>query len=478
MPYSGSDDSPSKPRRSIDRLPTNRSSEDSSEEYRPRSDIPHELTHNILTIPGELFDSIARHVPPQDLCHLRLVSRVVAARVLDVYTEVHFTKRFFLLYRESLETLAKIAESEYFGRQLKKVVLCVDELPPAAIEDITRSEIEEASSAMVQVGGSSSRIGKDMREQLLPLAGQDVRRYHKDEDVSPALLFKIFKQLRRLGNTPAVQVTTADLLSRKPSMYQTFSKEARAKLAVKPESNLPTFARIMAVIAQSNLRVTELDMCPGEMDWMICGSAFGVPLYTALRYEQIWRETKAAFKSLRKLKISMGELEEHTRENGKHTVTDSRRMAEVFAGMRSLEELVLRQDARNAGLAPDLRLGKPFLALTFPSLRDLTLDGWEIDLRDLPAFLKRQPKLERLRLNLCELTHAITHPAKRADGTFDTIAKRLRNATAIPVVIVTGGIYFIEENVENAEYKFCADSASKAGEEVKGQETYEKVASW
>lgn len=206
--------------------------------------------------------------------------------------------------------------------------------------------------------------------------------------------------------------------------------------------------------------------------------AFGVPLYTAMRCEQPRRETKAVFKSLRKLKISMGELREHTAENGEYRKEDCQLMAAAFADMQSLEELILRQDARNAWVDPNLQLGKPFLALNFSSLRDLTLDGWEIDLRDLPAFLSRQPRLERVRLDLCELTYATTHPVQQADGTFDTIAKRLRDATSVSVVIVTGGIYFIEENIDITEFKFRADSASKAGEEVKGWETYEKVASW
>ena len=439
--------------------------------------------HGILTIPPELFDDIARHARPQDLCALRLVSRDVAARVLKVYTEVHFTERSFLLYRESLQTLTEIVGSEYFGRQLKKVVLCVDELPPAAIQDIPRAEMEEAISILAEAGGRLAEIGQEMREQALPLAGQDIRLHHKNDEIqqSWSMLYDAFEQLRRLGNSPAVQVTTADLLSRKPRMYDTFSDQARSELWVNPKSNQRNFSILMAAIFESGLRVTELDMCPGEMDWMIWRRAFGVPLYTALRHDHVRilrNDVASVFKSLRKLKINMGELQEHTAEQGKNTEMDFAHMAEVFAGMDVLEELVLRQDARNAGFAPDLWLGKPFLALSFLSLRNLTLDGWEIDLRDLPAFLARQPRLERVRLSLCELTHALAHPAQQANAPDGSVARRLREATSVPVVIVTGSVYFVDENIDIAEYKFHADSASKADEEVQGWDTLEIVESW
>lgn len=91
----------------------------------------------MLTLPPEMFEYVARHVDPKDLCTLRLVNRECASRVLKAYTDAHFTERSFLLYKESLQTLVDIARSKYFGPRLRKVVLCVDRMPGTGFDTMS-----------------------------------------------------------------------------------------------------------------------------------------------------------------------------------------------------------------------------------------------------------------------------------------------------------------------------------------------------
>lgn len=59
-----------------------------------------------------------------------------------------------------------------------------------------------------------------------------------------------------------------------------------------------------------------------------------------------------------------------------------------------------------------------------------------------------------------------------------TIAGRLRDRSAVQTVIVTYSAYFIGENIDWPEYKFRADSASRADEEIAGRDTDLKVEGW
>lgn len=81
------------------------------------------------------------------------------------------------------------------------------------------------------------------------------------EDTDFALLYEAFRCLRRCGNRRAVHVSTVGMVSRPPRFCSTL-----IDLAMRPRSNAYHFAGLVVTLVDSGIRLTELDLCPGEID--------------------------------------------------------------------------------------------------------------------------------------------------------------------------------------------------------------------
>ncbi len=85
----------------------------------------------ILSLPTELFESVARFACPRDLLAFRLASRAVQERTFDVFLDVHFSTYATLLsYEHSLRTLLAISSNVRFARAMKKIIFCTESMRP------------------------------------------------------------------------------------------------------------------------------------------------------------------------------------------------------------------------------------------------------------------------------------------------------------------------------------------------------------
>jgi hypothetical protein len=86
-------------------------------------------TPTLLGLPPEMFELVARSAEPKDLLAMRLIDREARDKTQRTFEQVYFTYRAFLLSsEESLRTLFKISSHNIFGRTLREVSLCVEQI--------------------------------------------------------------------------------------------------------------------------------------------------------------------------------------------------------------------------------------------------------------------------------------------------------------------------------------------------------------
>ena len=424
--------------------------------------------HNILTIPTELFDIVVEHVSPQDLCALRLVSKEAAARILKAYTAAHFTERSSLLYKDSLQTLADIADSEYFGRQVKSIVLCVDEPAPPPVQDWSDSKFERALIEIYDDDIGAIDVARALRPYLKKELGTRPPKPDLREKVDYRFLETVFRRFRRIGVLPTVRLTNIGQDSRPPCGSAKLRADAGAELKIDTVANGSKFIGVITALMSSNIRVTEFDVTPEHTGGLRGARSFGVPLYTIIRKHSIRAYVVSVFRHLRKLKISIAEDEDHNYEGGRNAEKDADNLVEVLEHSPLLEEFVLFQDARNGGLTPSLHLHKRFFKLRFPALRYMAFVYCEIDLPDLRDFVLHQPRLEEVVVEVCMLAFMRTHPQEHADGKVDSVARRIRGESTVKSVKVICSGYYLEEDIDCPWDTTRADSLSSVDREIPG----------
>lgn len=159
------------------------------------------MSNNILTIPPELFDLVARFAQPCDLLALRLVCREASEKVHDVFRDVHFSTCAVLFSSEdSLRTLLSVARQElFFSRAVRKIIFCpnvVDDeadgssyVPPPDIHECQKLAVAESDrlillgldlELLVQVFATLAQRGKVVEVQIANYPSDDQGRSKSD----------------------------------------------------------------------------------------------------------------------------------------------------------------------------------------------------------------------------------------------------------------------------------------------------------
>lgn len=381
--------------------------------------------HNILTIPLELFERIAQVAEPEDLLNLRLVSREARDNVKRTFIERHFTRRMFLLCcEESLKTLLAIAEHPEFGRTMRTVMLCNEEVPgPEHVMiregDYPRVEIEAKHPMDARILAClQDREWHRLREEQEEF-------FARDGDIE--VLTSIFSAFRLNGNTPAVDLIgliSSDMSARGARTLELLSGR---ELFWGEDKTRPLYGPLCAV-SKAAFPLTELSIGYGNFHWSF---------YQLVRDSKTKAAADSIFPSLRKLRIRSDHADHVT----------GVKIAEVVAllgGCTQLEELCFRffqQSSDEAEYAGHDEFVTAFLdRIALPDLKRLVLQRWALPFHGLVAFLNRHDKLASVILRLCNL-HGIEHHEKGVNtnhGSQDgSVACLLQDATGLRDVVAT-----------------------------------------
>lgn len=324
-----------------------------------------------------------------DLLSLRLVSRECSGKVHRTFKKVHFTEKAFLLANEeSLRTLFAITQNEDFGKAIKSLVFCVDELP--RFED----------SAYASFLHDPESTGEDTSSALAErqIVGEDYVRLHrqqmdfKDHEYDLYLLTTICAQLRRNGNCPAIQIKSKWDMER-PAVGQQVLERLTGEELTCPDFDIRPNHTVLKALDLSGLNPTNLAISSVDCRWS----------FNQLGMNRDLRDKSAnIFANLTHLDLCWtlhdadGYYDEHP-----EAVTEIFDLVSSPPDLKSLRLQTL--DEGDPSENGDEALLDLVLGHVFEELQALALEGFVVRFAALVQFLRNHPKLETLGISHCEI---------------------------------------------------------------------------
>lgn len=349
--------------------------------------------HNLLTIPPEILEAIAKEADPRGLKNLRLVCREVAAIIGKVYLEVLFTKRAFLLgSKSSMATLKQLSEHEVYGTKLRKLVLCVDHIKRRKNMIYWSVWLERRTDAL----SVSEQAQKD--RDLAWFNDYEFRRKNGPEDS----LLEVFSNLKKHGNSNVeLEITQALMTSYFIKDYKYGWMTDRWDRDT--GSEIEYFESLFRSLINSGIQLrcfkaNGKNYAMGALDvWWI------VDFTNWLWADNLLELAKTAFGSVQELhlssRVTSGVISLDAPEFNFDGVIDT------FANSSNLQTLVLRVGTTRsfpyvacASNPINEPLGHSVLIANFPALKCLTLDGFTLRCPSFIEFLGRHQKLEHCNL--------------------------------------------------------------------------------
>jgi hypothetical protein len=336
----------------------------------------------LLSIPPEVFELIARSVEPRDLLALRKTKRDAKNKTERTFAKVHFSERAFLLSSEdSLHVLLEIVKHPSYGRALKTLVFCVDEVSPREDDDRPAEHL--------------SFDERDDREVTAELRRKHIvkRKEFRDKGNDLHLLVTIFSYLRRIENAhvPAIEVCAekvpvfwaddtelpgpyrsalgAKTLRRRYGNCQAEMKDPRGVLIVIQAVQLSSFPAWSVSISHDS--------------W----------IHLICRFPEKFEAAGDVFHGLRRLNLDFI-----------HAIEFSARIMQLLGLIKScqaLQELsfgsgIIKGDLKRTHVVG--LVAADLLEATFPTLMEVELKGLLINCDSLLEFVRRHATLQRLRL--------------------------------------------------------------------------------
>ena len=340
--------------------------------------------HNILTIPHELLERIADYVDLSDLFALRLINKECTARVLRVFKKRYFAGRAFLIYSEdSLRNLLDLTRHEDFGPAVRKLALCVDELP----------EMRDSNHQYYRNHGT---LGEDVlqttRMRLRSQATTYVKYLEKQETSKEqeddlCRLTTIFSEFRRSGNNPDIAVTSIQDWHDNVSGLAVL-EELTGEDLVPPKKPSWSISVVLNALALSCMKPRSLSIV-GPLVWSI---------YSLVTSKCMRSAAASVFENLTQLDLSWtGGFNYGSYEVAK--VVDLLTHSKNFKDLRLA---LMNVAAFGAGTVEELLISR-ILRTSFPALTQLDLNFVLFNFQDLVTFVRKNPKLDKVWLDCVDV---------------------------------------------------------------------------
>ena len=368
-------------------------------------------SHNILTIPPEVFERIAEEADPEVLLALRLVSKETDERVFRTHLKTHFSERAFLLSSEdSLRTLLAISENETFARALDTVELCIDDIPsedhPCHVNR-TRAPLHELTLR--------ERIQRTQQDPMRKFICERQEQF-RQRDGDLHLLTIIFSRFKLLDHDVEVKVVDKYEACECPNQQKTLEALSGQELIWTEDDQRPVTI-VLEALALSGLRI---DAFTTRFD------NFGWPIHALTDTPQRAMYSTRVFQHLKKLHLNT------EFEHSAPSVNALIAFANLMSSASLIEDLLIEEwtlpwreshphtyDLAVRGISQCLRDN-------FPALKLLIVQGFDIPQEELVSIIERHPKLEELHFH-AHYTHnpyapvGVIYAAENDDLRFPTV---------------------------------------------------------
>lgn len=368
--------------------------------------------HSIVTIPPELLERIVQVADPHDLLALRLVSREVHARIERVFVKAHFSERAFLLCSiHSLTTLLETAEHPVYGKSMRKVLICGDEIPSPEAEWPGNPAFDPAQDQRTEEQKQQHKAWCELQDAM----------QHSGVDMHTLAI--IFARFRQKGTPVEVQITeTFWLTSKRPARgYGTLRCETGRRPYVLFGDEARPVCKVLDALAISQLPITRFSV--DYDNWAL--------LLPDMLWETADEEImRTAFRTLKSLKLRFA--------FGSGDDTRSDKLVNIIESITGLEELVLGIDAPRpySRQFPGNEIFASRLFRTnLSAVKEIHLEGFLLDFCDLVDFLRRHPSVEVAHFCCSRFVDAKDLSLAERENR-QLFEKALRMRTSIPSVLV------------------------------------------
>ena len=332
-------------------------------------------SQRLVTLPAETFERIAQLAHPQDLLQLRLTCRAAAEKAKRTFIQAYFTERAFLVSNEdSLRCLLAIAEDQILGHAMKKIILCVEEVPDPA-NDLywyprQREQVRHADAMM------KWRTAHEVQTRM------------RDQNVNLHLLTIIFARFRNLNNVVEVKLMDQGDTTVMARGTRSFELLTGQKLQLPDTGDSRAVDTVLEALVLSGLPVETLSVRFDDWDWN---------RYWLVHTEITKAQSTNVFQNVKQLNMQPA-LEFEVREGATY------QFVHLIASAPNLKSLTLQAGGfysadtvrDNDDDVMDLLTQKHLPALEVLQLRQL-----RFRFMDMVHFLRRHDSINRVAFNSC-----------------------------------------------------------------------------
>lgn len=337
-------------------------------------------SHNILTIPLELFERIADEVDGKDLLTLRLVSKETDQKMFRTYLNLHFTERAFLLSSmESLYTLIAIAEHEPFAKSLRRLDLCIEEIPD---RDHT---VHEARGPVAQptklqtfareLQARSSRHWDGIADMQAAITGNDIDLH---------LLTVAFARLRRWQKLREIRLVDLPFACETPQRYRKLEKLS-GQTMIWREKDERLVSLLFDALSMSLLKIES---------FVVQFDNYHIDFTAMVNTQLHFSNTVTIFSHLKKLHLQIDTLATFPEEGEVNKFVEALGKATLVEDLSLVLDCNYWSDGLPLMFKTMVRSICQCLKAGFFELKFLELQGFDMQYRDLKDMLSSLKKLE------------------------------------------------------------------------------------
>jgi hypothetical protein len=343
-------------------------------------------------LPVEITEHIASLCSRDELISLHVANKDLSEKTLKTFTEVHFqTHSTLLCDRRSLKALDDIAKHPHFGKAVRQLIFCVNDLPEPEPPGETYQSPYGRSDLEAHVVAEKNHRMALQRQAEFEHAGGEVK--------SLATTFLRFKLASGIECVRIDNYNAELVVLQYPYYYNTLEREiGRHLITMSPRSEV----HVEAVL--EGLSLSQMPVCSFAIDTWGCESWLD---FRCLGSDSIFTHLES-LTGLKHLALSTGLFDALTAD-------ECQGLAVLFVGVAStLETLELRiSDEGGIGqyFSPGVELVTgELLKQGFPCLKCVDLEGYMLQFDSVLSFLHRHKQLESFTIKGCHFTTAGTTP--------------------------------------------------------------------